>query len=158
MKKKNILFTILFSILLGWTFFAYSLGSSHITMLKKLRASHFEIQGELELLPVARGSGPKPQADWAYHFEWQEKKYTGYIRAGGPFRIPLGVHSINDLEAKPLHGEKITIIFNPENPEESAPFLVTERHITFARWVMWLSILFGFVICGIGFFLIKAIF
>lgn len=146
MRRMRIIIIILTLLLAWWTYFAFTESKSRETLLEKLKNEHSVAEGTLEHLPIAHGSGPKKSPDFGYKYSVNGAEFKGYIRTSGAFRIPLGVHSIVDLKDRPIHGEKILVWYNPNNPSESAPFEVQDRHITYIKWVMWICISFGLVI------------
>lgn len=146
MKRLRIIVIVLTALVIWWIYYSYKESTERKLLLISIKNHHLIAEGKLEHLPVAHGSGPKKSPDFGYTYEVNGEKLKGYIRTSGAFRIPLGVHSINDLKSRPMHGENITVFYNPNNPKESTPFEVEERHFTYIKWVMWICIGFGVII------------
>lgn len=103
-----------------------------IKELESLKKNGVSKEAILIERPKAHGSGPKGEPDYSYKIK--DSEIIGYIKGRGPFRIPLGTHSVKDLKEPPVAGEVIEISYL--NASVHAPFKVEDKHINYAWAVL----------------------
>mgnify|MGYP000873044588 CR=1 FL=1 len=105
---------------------------NRVRELEALKKNSVKKEGILIELPKAHGSGPKNEPDYSYKIK--DSEVLGFIKGRGPFRIPLGSHSVKDLENPPVPGETLEVSYI--NDLVHAPFTVQDKHINYAWAVL----------------------
>jgi hypothetical protein len=118
----------------GLLFFLYSgaVTIKRVRQLEALKERGVVKEAVLMELPSAHGSGPKAEPDFSYKIK--DSDVVGFIKGRGPFKIPLGSHSVKDLKKPPVSGETIEIQYLNESVH--APFKVETKHIYYAWAVL----------------------
>mgnify|MGYP001316354196 CR=1 FL=1 len=105
---------------------------NRVNELQSIRKDGITKEAIISQLPKAHGSGPKAEPDYSYKIK--DSEISGFIKGRGPFRIPLGSHSVKDLKNPPVPGETIEISYIDDSVH--APFKVEDKHISYAWAVL----------------------